>query len=73
METTLSQQLARNVRAELARAGVSQTALAAAMSLSQSAVNRRLQGATDWTVVELQQVADTLGLPLSAFIPDAYR
>lgn len=69
MATTKPETISRNIRAEMARAGVTQTQLAAALSLSQSAVSRRLAGEADWTVAEVYAVADALGCTPSDLLP----
>jgi transcriptional regulator with XRE-family HTH domain len=60
-----------NIRAEMARAGVTQTQLAVALGLPQAAISRRLCDETPWRVGEIQAVAKTLGVPLSALLTDA--
>lgn len=56
-----------NIRAEVARRGVSQSALAAALNLTQSAVSRRLSGAVEFSASELAAIAQFLNVPVSAF------
>lgn len=58
-----------NIKAEMARAGVKQAQVAAALNLSQAATSRRLTGWTPWRVGEVQTVAEVLGVPLSALLP----
>ncbi len=53
-----------NVRAEMARRGLSQTWLSDALGLSQTAVSRRLYGRTPWSIDELVTVAAQLRVPL---------
>jgi len=59
-----------NIRAEMARAGVTQTQLAVALGLPQAAISRRLCDETPWRVSEVQSVAEALGVPLSALLAD---
>lgn len=61
MPLTKPETISRNIRAEMARAGVTQAQLAVAIALSQSAISRRLSGEADWTVIELYAVAEALG------------
>jgi transcriptional regulator with XRE-family HTH domain len=56
-----------NVRAEMARAGVSQAAMARILNLSQSPVSMRLRGATPFTAHELAAIAHYLDVPVDAF------
>ena len=60
-----------NVRAEMARRQLSQTALAAHLGLSQAAVSRRLSGHTPFDVNELASVAAWLGVPASTLLGEA--
>lgn len=69
MTPSPSTQTGANVRAEMARRGVSQVKLAAALGLSQPSVSARLRGITPFDVDELHAVAAFLGVPLSALLP----
>lgn len=66
---THAQAVAANVRAEMARRQVTQATLAAALGVTQQAVSRRLRGDVDFTVSELQAVADVLEVPVADLIP----
>ena len=59
---------ARLVRSALAEAQRSQTEAAVILGLSQAAMNRRLTGHVDFTVVELRKLATWLDLPVTALI-----
>lgn len=59
---THAQSVAANIRAEMARRRATQGALAAALGVTQQAVSRRLRGDVEFTVTELQIVAETLGV-----------
>lgn len=61
-------QIARNVRAEMARRGVSQTALAEQLGWSQRAVSRRVTGETRIHADELTLVADALGVDVAVLL-----
>lgn len=62
MEQTTAERIGANIRAEMARAGMSQTSLAAVLGISQPAVSKRLLGKQAFDVDELTRVADALGL-----------
>lgn len=53
---------AANVRAEMARRNVRQITVAKRLGISQAAISRRLSGETEFSVAELLQVADLLGV-----------
>lgn len=60
--------LAREIRAQMARAEVSQTMLAEATGMARSTLNRKLSGDTEFTIGEVEAVARELGLPLSVLL-----
>ena len=62
--------LNRTVRAEMARAGETQTTLAPKISLSQSGLSRHLAGDSEWTYLDLVRLSEALGLPLGTFMPE---
>lgn len=57
-----------NVKAEMARRGVSQTTLAAVLGVTQPQVSARLRGVVAFNVNELHAVADFLGVPIEALL-----
>jgi transcriptional regulator with XRE-family HTH domain len=59
-QNPVSQHVAENVRAEMARRWYSGTMLAKALGVSQSFLSRRLTGAVPFNVVELHAIADAL-------------
>lgn len=61
---------AANIRAEMARRSVRQIALAKHLGLSQTAVSRRLNGETEFSVAELVAVAGLLGVPAASLLGD---
>lgn len=71
MSQSTAEVVGATVRAELARAGKSQTDLAAVLGVTQTAVSKRLRGVTPFDVNELAAVADALGLDLAVLIADA--
>lgn len=68
MTTTASEATGANVRAEMARRGLSQTALAGHLGLSQTAVSARLRGRTPFDIDELVLIAGVLGLRLEELL-----
>lgn len=58
-----------NVKAEMARKGVNQTALAVALGISQPQVSARLRGVVPFDVNELHAVAAFLGVPIATLLP----
>jgi transcriptional regulator with XRE-family HTH domain len=59
-----------NIRAEMARSGITQGVLASRLDMSQSALSRRLTGDADWTVEELLRTAEVLGCPIRTLLPE---
>lgn len=53
-----------NVRAEVARSELTQGQVADHVGLSRSQWERRMSGKTDWRAVELDRIAQVLGIPL---------
>lgn len=65
----MSTDIAANVRAEMARAGVTQVQMAAALGITQQAVSKRVTGAVDhWSVPDLRIVAKLCGCSLATLI-----
>ena len=58
-----SAKLTTTIRVELARRNLNQTDLGDALGLSAISVSRRMNGHIDWTVTEVERVAEFLGLP----------
>lgn len=58
------------VRGVMAEKGVTQETLASLLGVTQSYISRRLSGAVDLRVAELQQVAEVLGVPVTRLLPD---
>jgi len=63
--------VAANVRAELARHRISQTAVAKHLGVSRQNVAQRLNGTVDFRVGELITIASLLNIDPSAFLVDA--
>lgn len=68
MSQSTAEVVGATVRAELARAGKSQTDLAAVLGVTQTAVSKRLRGVTPFDVNELAAVAAALDLDMSVLI-----
>lgn len=63
-----SQRVARNVRAEMARAGKNQQDVAAHLGISQQSVSRRMSGSTPFTIDELAAIARMLDVRLTELV-----
>lgn len=73
MSQTTAEVVGAAVRAELARAGKSQTDLAAVLGVTQAAVSKRIRGVTPFDVNEIALVAQALGVDVSVLIADHAR
>lgn len=69
MKTT-AERTGANVRAEMARRGLSQVALAEQLGISQSMLSNRLAGKTVFNIDELTRIAGLLDVPLSALLAE---
>lgn len=70
MAVNKAEAVGANVRAELARNGISQLVLAGHLHLSQTAVSRRLSGSKAFDVNELETVANLVGVPVARLLKD---
>ncbi len=68
MEETAAARVAASVRAEMARRRVTQSDVAKALGMKQTAVSRRLTGQVPFDVNELTAVAAFLGVPVAALL-----
>ena len=64
LQNSANATVAANVRAELGFAGIGQTHLASALGQSDMWLSRRMKGAPDFSVVEVQAIADYFDLEL---------
>lgn len=64
----LSLIVAGNVRAELARAGITGKSLAKTMGMSQAAVSARVRGTTPWTLDEIEALTRVLRVRASVLL-----
>ena len=68
MTTTPTAATGANVRAEMARRGLSQAALAQRLNVSQTAISKRLRGETPFDINELTRIAEVLDVPLDTLL-----
>lgn len=70
MTTGLTQRVAAEIRAELARQQMSQRELARRLGIDQAIVSKRLTGGIgrSWTLDELDSIAVVLGVPAAWFL-----
>jgi transcriptional regulator with XRE-family HTH domain len=73
MTRNVSEGVAEELRALLARRQISGKQLAAHLGISQFAVSRRLRGETPFTVDELTAIAEFLGVSLHDLLPGGER
>lgn len=73
MSDDIRRTVGANVRAEMARRGVTQRQVAEALGISQPQISKRLAGRIAFDVVELQVIGRMLGLPAHAFLPNGLR
>lgn len=66
---TLAGRIAHEVRAEMARQGLSQQQIADRLGWTQRRVSRRLTGDRPIDASELEQLAAALGVPVARLIP----
>ena len=71
MSTTHAKSAAANIRAELARRGLTQSDVAPHLGLTRQAVSRRLVGPTPFTLDQLYKIAELVGVPISVLIEPA--
>ena len=62
------ERVAANVRAELARKGITQTELAAKLQKTQPFVSRRLSGRVAFDVADLASIATVLDISMAALV-----
>lgn len=68
--TSLDARVAANVRAELARHQVRQGALAETIGRPANWLRRRLTGDVAFTVGEIGEIAEALGIPVAALLAE---
>ena len=65
---TTADVVAGNIRAEAARAGLSQVGLGRALMMSQVSITKRWRGVTPWQLAELDAVARVLGVTVAQLV-----
>lgn len=68
MPTTPTALTGANVRGEMARKGINQTAMADALGVSQAAVSARLRGVTPFDINELATIARLLDVTVERLV-----
>lgn len=70
MNNSPSRRVASNIRAEMARSGISIQNLAESVGLTRTTLGRRLNanGRSQLTIDEIEAIAGTLGVPLNALL-----
>lgn len=71
MTQPLTETVAGEVRAQLARHNRSRTEVAALLGLSRTALWNRLRGETEFSISELEKIADLVGVPVTEFVSPA--
>ena len=70
LDRPLEEIVAENIRTESARRGVSQSAIAREVGMSQPAVNQRWRGVTRWQLDELDSLARLFGVSVAYLVSD---
>lgn len=70
MNNNPSRRVASNIRAEMARSGITTHELATAIGVNRNTLGRRLNhnGRTALTIDEIEAIAEHLGVPLDALL-----
>lgn len=71
MSHTTASVVGANVRAELARRGMSQRSLATKLQISPTGISKRLAGVTPFDVDELATIVSVLGVDVQTLFEDA--
>lgn len=66
-QTGRSATIAANVRAEIARRGITQKQISEVLHLSQTGISRRLKGRVEFSGSELSALAAMLEVPVASF------
>jgi transcriptional regulator with XRE-family HTH domain len=69
MTLPLKTTVAAEVRAELARRNIPRSQVADRLGMSRTSVWARLRGDIEFSVSELEQLAEMLGVPVVQFLP----
>lgn len=68
MDNPTAQRVAAEIRAEMARQGVTAPTVAQATDMSRSTLHRKLTDRATFTIAEAAAVCATLGVPLSEMV-----
>ncbi len=71
MTKPLTESVAAEVRAELARRNIPRSRTADQLGMSRTLLWQRLRGHSSFTVAELERLAELLDVPVSKFLPAA--
>ena len=66
---TLAGQIAREIRGEMGRQGITQESLAEQLGWTQRLLSRRLTADVPIDATEIEQIAAVLGVPVTNFLP----
>lgn len=69
MTPTPATETGANIRAEMARRGITQTMLAKHLGVAQAQVSKRLRGTIAFDINELCAIAQFLDVPLDVLLP----
>lgn len=67
---TASERLSEAIRVELARRRMNQQVLADSVGIARSTMSRKMLGASEFTVDELDRIATALDVPASALLAE---
>lgn len=70
---TLAGQIAREIRAEMGRQGVTQEVLAGRLGCTQRLLSRRLTAEVSIDATEVERIAEALGVSVTTFLPTPAR
>lgn len=73
MEQSISDRVAAEVRAEIARQGLTRASVAAKLGWTDQRFSLRMTGRVALSVAEMVIIADTLGVPAAQFVPTPAR
>lgn len=73
MTQSLSDYIAREVRAEMGRQRVTQSQVAQWLGITQPQIAARLASDIEFRPSELEKIADEMGVPVTTFLPTAAR
>lgn len=68
IDQSLSDLVAENIRALLARTRIHQQELADALGMTQGAVSKKVNGARPFTIDEMQTAAELFGVPVASLL-----